>query len=84
MLANRLITWLFGELNAGKFKLLALNLPPSNIKSKFKEQTPLNFTFQATSEFDLGASRAEPYSASFALCCRYFTIKFSSVSSSET
>ncbi len=84
MLARFLITWLCGEQNAGKFKLLALNLPPSNIKSKFKEQTPLNFTFQATGEFDLGASRAESYSTAFALCCRYFTIKFSSVSSSDT
>ena len=84
MLAHFLITWLCGKQNAGKFKLLALNLPPSNIKSKFKEQTSLNFTFYATGKFDLGTSRAKPYSASFALCCRYFTIKFSSVSSSAT
>ncbi|EET79234.1 hypothetical protein CAMSH0001_0844 [Campylobacter showae RM3277] len=27
-LANLLITWLRGKQNAGKFKLVALNLPP--------------------------------------------------------
>ena len=35
MLANLLITWLCDEQNAGKFKLLALNLPfkKSNLKN---------------------------------------------------